>query len=130
MKKKFYFLLALMLGCVGLMCAQTYVEPQVGKIYYMKGKRSQKYLKASGTSLSLSAEKTTDCLFYVDTDNKIKAYLTSNYINCSGKNLSATTSYAGVFTAGTDGAYYYKNNGYYIYGGANTSATNIDRGTS
>ena len=119
-----------MLGCVGLMCAQAYAAPQVGKIYYMKGKRSQKYLKASGTSLSLSAEKTTDCLFYVDTDNKIKAYLTSNYINCSGKNLSATTSYAGVFTAGTDGAYYYKNNGYYIYGGANTSATNIDRGTS
>ena len=130
MKKKFYFLLALMLGCVGLMCAQTYVEPQVGKIYYMKGKRSQKYLKASGTSLSLSAEKTTDCLFYVDTDNKIKAYLTSNYINCSGKNLSETTSYAGEFSVGADGAYYYKNNGYYIYGGANTSATNIDRGTS
>ncbi len=130
MKKKFYFLLALMLGCVGLMCAQAYAAPQVGKIYYMKGKRSQKYLKASGTSLTLSAEKTTDCLFYVDTDNKIKAYLTSNYINCSGKNLSATTSDAGVFTAGTDGAYYYKNNGYYIYGGANTSATNIDRGTS
>ena len=129
MKKKFYFLLALMLGCVGLMCAQAYAAPQVGKIYYMKGKRSQKYLKASGTSLSLSAEKTTDCLFYVDTDNKIKAYLTSNYINCSGKNLSAT-SYAGEITAGADGAYYYKNNDYYIYGGANTSATNIDRGES
>ncbi|MDD7233601.1 MAG: hypothetical protein PUH44_08120, partial [Bacteroidales bacterium] len=96
----------------------------------MKGKLSQKYLKASGTSLTLSAEKTTDCLFYVDTGNKIKAYLTSNYINCSEKNLSATTSYAGVFSAGADGAYYYKNNGYYIYGGANTSATNIDRGTS
>ena len=129
MKKKFYFLLALMLGCVGLMCAQSYVEPQVGKIYYMKGKRSQKYLKAIGTSLTLSAEKTTDCLFYVDTGNKIKAYQTSNYINCQGKNLS-TTSYAGEFSAGTGGAYYYKNNGYYIYGGANTSATAIDRGTN
>ena len=129
MKKKFYFLLALMLGCVGLMCAQAYAAPQVGKIYYMKGKRSQKYLKASGTSLSLSAEKTTDCLFYVDTGNKIKAYQTSNYINCQGKNLS-TTSYAGEFSAGTGGAYYYKNNGYYIYGGANTSATAIDRGTN
>lgn len=129
MKKKFYFLLALMLGCVGLMCAQSYVEPQVGKIYYMKGKLSEKYLKASGTSLTLSAEKTPDCLFYVDTGNKIKAYQTSNYINCQGKNLS-TTSYAGEFSAGTGGAYYYKNNGYYIYGGANTSATAIDRGTN
>ena len=129
MKKKFYFLLALMLGCAGMLCAQTYVQPQVGKIYYMKGKLSQKYLKASGTSLSLSAEKTTDCLFYVDTENKIKAYLTSNYINCSAKNLG-TTSYVGEFSAGADGAYYYKNNGYYIYGGANTSATAIDRGSS
>ena len=118
-----------MLGCVGLMCAQSYVEPQVGKIYYMKGKLSEKYLKASGTSLTLSAEKTPDCLFYVDTGNKIKAYQTSNYINCQGKNLS-TTSYAGEFSAGTGGAYYYKNNGYYIYGGANTSATAIDRGTN
>lgn len=115
MNKRFYLLLALVLGCVGMICAQ----PSVGKIYYMKGKLSQKYLKASGTSLSLSAEKTTDCLFYVDADNAIKAYLTSNYINCSGKNLS-TTKYSGVFTEGADGAYYYNNNSYYIYGGANT----------
>lgn len=85
MNKRFKLLLALVLGCVGMICAQ----PTVGKIYYMKGALSQKYLKASGTSLSLSAEKTTDCLFYVDADNAIKAYLTSNYINCSGKNLSS-----------------------------------------
>lgn len=125
MNKRFYLLLALVLGCVGMICAL----PSVGKIYYMKGKLSQKYLKASGTSLSLSAEKTTDCLFYVDADNAIKAYLTSNYINCSGKNLS-TAKYSGVFSEGADGAYYYNNNSYYIYGGANTNATSIDRGSS
>ena len=98
MNKRFYLLLALVLGCVGMICAQ----PSVGKIYYMKGALSQKYLKASGTSLSLSAEKTTDCLFYVDADNAIKAYLTSNYINCSGKNLS-TAKYPGEFTEGSGG---------------------------
>ena len=143
--RKFTFLFTFLFLTLGAM-AQTFVQPEIGKYYKIKGDNSQYpwlmgVQKSGGSGVAVSANE-ADAAIFEKTANGLKVYGTNTYLYYSGSGdvtIGNTESgvtigdYSNSTDAGTKysikvaGAYMYNNNTDQQVHTSGTFITNIER---
>ena len=116
MRKFTLFLMSLFLT-VGAM-AQTFVEPQVGKFYKIKGNHSTNpWLTAvvENGGIDVSSDEANAGIF-MRTENGLQEVSTGNYIGTSNNQITlVTTADETLIEAADGGRFYIKTGGRYLY---------------
>ena len=127
--RKFTLLIASLFITIGAM-AQTFVEPEVGKFYKIKGDHETNHWVAvttAGSSVVMSSSEESAAVFY-KTENGFQEVTTKNYLGYTGGKFTFSSTSLAVelrntgACANSDGKYAIVSGGNYMY---NNSADGI-----